>query len=59
MPRSYIFATRITPADTFGPFAARAKSEPGWGYHEIDASHSPNVTAPETLTAVLRKIAAS
>jgi pimeloyl-ACP methyl ester carboxylesterase len=59
MPRSYIYATRITPADTFGPFAARAKSEPGWGYHEIDASHSPNVTAPETLTAVLRKIAAS
>jgi len=24
LPRSYIYATRITPADTFGPFARRA-----------------------------------
>jgi hypothetical protein len=56
MPRSYIYATRITPADTFGPFAARAKSEPGWRYFEIDASHSPNVTAPETLMALLETI---
>ena len=57
MPRSYIYATRITPADTFGPFAARAKSEPGWHYLEIDASHSPNVTAPEALMELLQKIA--
>ncbi len=58
LPRSYIYATRITPADTFGPFAARAKSEPGWRYHEIDASHSPAVTAPDALMALLQKIAA-
>jgi pimeloyl-ACP methyl ester carboxylesterase len=57
MPRSYIYATRITPADTFGPFARRAKSEPGWRYYEIDASHSPGVTAPEALTALLEEIA--
>ena len=57
MPRSYIYAARITPADTFGPFAARAKAEAGWSYHEIDASHSPNVTAPEALASLLRKIA--
>ena len=49
LPRSYIYATRITPADTFGRFANRAKTEPGWNYHEIEASHSPHVTAPETL----------
>jgi pimeloyl-ACP methyl ester carboxylesterase len=59
MPRSYIYATRIAPADTFGPFAARAKSEPGWRYHEIDASHSPNVTAPEALMALLQRIVAA
>ena len=58
MPRSYIYATRITPADTFGPFAKRAKSEPGWRYYEIDASHSPSVTAPEALMALLEKIVA-
>ena len=58
LPRSYIYATRITPADTFGRFAKRAKSEPGWRYFEIDASHSPNVTAPETLMALLEGIVA-
>jgi pimeloyl-ACP methyl ester carboxylesterase len=58
MPRSYIYATRVTPADTFGPFARRAKSEVGWRYYEIDASHSPNVTAPEALMALLERIAA-
>jgi pimeloyl-ACP methyl ester carboxylesterase len=58
MPRSYIYATRITPADTFGRFAARAKSEAGWRYYEIDASHSPVVTAPEALTALLETIVA-
>jgi pimeloyl-ACP methyl ester carboxylesterase len=58
LPRSYIYATRITPADTFGQFARRAKSETGWRYDEIDASHSPNVTAPEALMALLEKIVA-
>ena len=29
-----------------------------WSYYEIDASHSPNVTAPEALMALLQKIAA-
>src|SRR5258708_6319814 len=59
LPRSYIYATRITPADTFGPFAKRAKSEPRWRYYEIDASHSPGVTAPEALMALLERIAAN
>jgi pimeloyl-ACP methyl ester carboxylesterase len=58
LPRSYIYATRITPADTFGQFATRAKNEPGWNYYEIDASHSPAITAPEALMALLEKIVA-
>jgi len=45
-----------TAADTFRPFAERAKSEPGWRYYELDASHSPNVTAPEALMTLLQKI---
>jgi pimeloyl-ACP methyl ester carboxylesterase len=55
-PRSYIYATRKSPVDAFGPFAKRAKSDPGWRYFEIDASHSPNVTAPEALMALLEEI---
>jgi pimeloyl-ACP methyl ester carboxylesterase len=53
LPRSYVYATRITPADTFGPFAKMTKSDPAWRYFEIDASHAPNVTAPEALMAML------
>ncbi len=56
VPRSYIYCQRATPADTFRPFANRAKSEPGWRYHEIDASHSPHVTAPEVLARLLGTI---
>jgi pimeloyl-ACP methyl ester carboxylesterase len=58
LPRSHIYATRITPADTFGQFARRTKNEAGWRYYEIDATHSPNVTAPEALTALLQMIVA-
>jgi len=56
LPRSYIYARHITPADTFGQFAKLTKNAPGWRYYEIDASHAPNVTAPETLMALLEKI---
>ena len=56
-PRAYVYALRHPPADTFGRFAARARSEAGWTCRDIDASHSPNVTAPallmETIDAIL------
>jgi pimeloyl-ACP methyl ester carboxylesterase len=58
LPRSYIYATRAAPVDAFRPFAERAKSEPDWHYFEIDASHSPHVTAPEALMALLEQIVA-
>src|SRR5258708_20705214 len=47
---------RIPPGDVFGQFARRAKSEVGWRYFELDASHAPNVTAPDALMGVLREI---
>jgi pimeloyl-ACP methyl ester carboxylesterase len=56
MPRSYIYCTRTSAADPFQRFAERAQSEAGWRYFEIDASHSPHVTAPGTLAALLRTI---
>jgi hypothetical protein len=58
LPRSYIYATRIAPADTFGQFAKRTKNQAGWRYYEIDASHAPNITAPEALMTLLEKIVA-
>jgi pimeloyl-ACP methyl ester carboxylesterase len=56
LPRAYIYALRHSPADTFGPFAARARRE-DWDYREIDASHSPHVTAPERLAELLMQLA--
>jgi pimeloyl-ACP methyl ester carboxylesterase len=52
-PRTYIFCTRVGPADTFRQFAERAKSETGWRYLELDASHNPHITAPGKLMAML------
>jgi pimeloyl-ACP methyl ester carboxylesterase len=58
LPRSYIYCKRIAPGDPFRQFAERAKSETGWRTYEIDASHSPHVTAPDALAALLQAIVA-
>ena len=57
LPRSYIYCTRIAPDDIFGQFARRFRSDPAWAFFEIDASHSPNVTAPEGIARLLDQIA--
>ena len=57
LPRAYIYALRRPPADPFKAFAERAKQE-RWDYREIDASHSPHVTAPEALAALLGSVMA-
>ena len=54
-PRSYIYCTRTGRVDFFGQFAARAKAE-GWGYVDMDASHNPHITAPETLRDGLQNL---
>lgn len=58
MPRSYIYAQRHIPGDPFRRFLDRAKRE-GWQTFEMDASHSPHVTAPEELADILDRIARS
>ena len=56
LPRYYIYCKRAAPGDVFRQFADRARRE-GWGYFEMDASHSPFITAPEALTTILDTIA--
>jgi pimeloyl-ACP methyl ester carboxylesterase len=58
LPRVYIKCTRINPGDVFEQFAARARSEANWQYEEIDATHSPAITAPDALAEILLRIAA-
>jgi pimeloyl-ACP methyl ester carboxylesterase len=58
LPRAYIYCKRSTPEDTFRQFADRAVREK-WDYREIDASHSPHITAPGALFALLTSIASA
>jgi pimeloyl-ACP methyl ester carboxylesterase len=53
--RTYIQCMRYADRGPFGQFAARAKAE-HWPTYELDASHSPNVTAPDALMDVLQRI---
>jgi hypothetical protein len=46
---------RYADQGPFGQFAARARRD-GWPLYELDASHSPNVTAPDALVELLQKI---
>ncbi len=58
LPKTYIYCTRPAPGDIFRQFGERARSDRGWRYFEIDASHSPHITAPEVLATLLDKIVA-
>jgi pimeloyl-ACP methyl ester carboxylesterase len=56
-PRSYIHCTKKTGHDVFQQFADRFRDDADWGCHTLDTSHSPNVTAPDALVALLLAIA--
>lgn len=57
LKRTYLYCTRARPGDVFRQFAERAKSESGWKYREIDASHNPHITVPDALSAMLDELA--
>ena len=56
LPRAYVQCMRYADKGPFGQFAAQAKATAGWQCFELDASHSPNITAPEALTKLLQAI---
>ncbi|MFT8243368.1 alpha/beta fold hydrolase [Roseomonas sp. BN140053] len=56
-PRSYIHCTRKPGGDSFARFAERFRDDPAWRFHALDASHSPNITAPDALAALLLPLA--
>lgn len=55
LPRVYIHCTRYADKKPFAQFAERARRD-GWPCYDLDASHSPNVTAPAALMDVLGQI---
>ena len=56
VPRSYIHCTRYADKTPFKQFADHARRTAGWRCYELDASHSPNVTAPGALMELLQQI---
>ena len=56
VPRVFIHCTRYADKKPFAQFAKRAQTEAGWRCCDLDASHSPNVTAPAALMALLQRI---
>lgn len=57
LPRSYIYCSRgKSEDDHFRRTGERVRSLPGWRYYELDSGHTPNVTKPEALAALLGEI---
>ena len=54
--RSYIHCTKKEGHDNFRQFAERFRGDPAWRFVALDASHSPNITAPEALARVLEEV---
>ncbi len=52
LPRQYILCTK---SEAFRPFADKAKAA-GWPVHELESSHSPHITCPDALMALLTRI---
>jgi pimeloyl-ACP methyl ester carboxylesterase len=59
VPRIFIQCARNAEHGPFGQFAERAKTAGNWKYYALDASHSPNVTAPDLLVKLLNEIIAA
>jgi len=55
LPRVYIHCTRFADKKPFAQFDTATKGTPGWRNFDLDASHSPNVTAPSALVDVLQR----
>jgi pimeloyl-ACP methyl ester carboxylesterase len=55
LPRVFIHCTRYADKKPFAKFDSATKGKPGWQNFDIDASHSPNVTAPAALMEVLAR----
>jgi pimeloyl-ACP methyl ester carboxylesterase len=57
IPRTYIHCTEGPLAPSFAPFAARARTAPGWRLRELATGHDAMLTAANALVALLLELA--
>ena len=55
LPRVYVHCMRFADKKPFAQFDTATRDKPGWRNFDLDASHSPNVTAPAALMDVLQR----
>ena len=53
--RTYVHCSKKVGPDVFAQFAERFRGAAGWDFVDMPESHSPNITAPAALAAVLLK----
>lgn len=51
--RTYLHCTQGPTVPTFEPFAAHARTAPGWDYRELRTVHDAMITAPHQIAAAL------
>jgi len=51
-PRIYIFCNGYSPT-SFAGFAAKARSDPAWRYHELPTHHYPQISLPRETAGIL------
>jgi len=56
-PRSYVHCVKKEGPDVFRQFADRFRDDHDWQFQEMNASHSPNITEPAALAALLISLA--
>lgn len=55
-PRAYIRCLKLQQGDPLKSSADKAKAA-GWPYRELNSSHNPHVTMPDTLASTLKELA--
>ncbi len=55
-PKVYVYSSGYTPS-SFTRFAATARSDPAWTYHELPTHHYPQVSMPRETAALLLRYA--
>jgi hypothetical protein len=57
IPKTFIACLPYPPGGLIPIIARQAQDDPSWDYRELQASHDPMITDPETLAEMLLEIA--